>query len=187
MTTIQSNHGRKSKKKRKLNIGAIAVSIVFVFLIFFIPISISNGGYKGVMKSYCKAVTKQDYNLYKSVFPSFLTDNGLENLMIFAYDNGDNYMQNIYNGYVSKYGKNFKATCKVLDRTKLSKEELSQYSKDATSLCTDGSEVKIKKGYKLTVSMKYKGKTGNSTEELSVVVIKYNGDWYIYDGDIYFC
>ena len=96
MTTIQSNHGRKSKKKRKLNIGAIAVSIVFVFLIFFIPISISNGGYKGVMKSYCKAVTKQDYNLYKSVFPSFLTDNGLENLMIFAYDNGKIYMMGMF-------------------------------------------------------------------------------------------
>lgn len=187
MSAVQSNHDRSSKRKRKLNIGAIVISVVIIFLIFFIPISVSNGGYKGVMKSYCKAVTKQDYDLYKSVFPSFLTENGLEDLMIFAYDNGDNYMQNMYDSYVAKYGKNFKASCKVVNRTKLSKDELSEYSENATSLCTDGSEVKIKKGYNLTISMKYKGKNGNSTEELSVIVIKYNGDWYIYDGDIYFC
>ncbi|MCC8068616.1 MAG: hypothetical protein LIO71_02495 [Ruminococcus sp.] len=187
MSTIRLNHNKSSKKKRRLNVGAVVVSLVIIFLIFFIPISISNGGYKGVMKSYCRAITKQDYKLYKSVFPNFLTENGLESLMLFAYDTGDNYMQEMHNSYVDKYGKSFKASYKVIDRTKLSKDELAEYSEDATSLCTDGSEINIKKGYNLTVSMKYKGKSGSSTEELSVIVIKYDGKWYIYDSDIHFC
>jgi hypothetical protein len=106
--------------------------------------------------------------------------------MLFAYDTGEDYMQSIYEDYTEQYGEKFKLSCKVIDRTKLSKDELKEYSASATALCTDGSEIKIKKGYRLTVSMKYKGKNGSNTEELSIVVIKYKGDWYIYDGDIVF-
>jgi hypothetical protein len=139
------------------------------------------------MKDYCKSINKQDYELYKSTFPSFVTDNGLEDLVCFAYDSGQNYLESLYEGYTELYGKKTKLSCKVLDRTKLSKDELKEYSQDATAYCTDGSEIKLKKGYRLNVSLKYKGKTGSNTEELSVVVVKYNGSWYIYDGDIYYC
>lgn len=189
MSTTYSNTTKNSRrvKKKKLNVSAIILSLAVIFFAFFIPISISNSGYKGVMKDYCKSIVKQDYQLYKSVFPTFVTENGLESLMIFTYDNGENYMQDIYNSYVEKYGKKLKLSYKIIDRTKLSKEELTSYSNSATSLCTDGSEIKIKKGYKLNISMKYKGKNGDNTEEISVVVIKYDGQWYIYDGDIYFC
>jgi hypothetical protein len=106
--------------------------------------------------------------------------------MLFAYDTGDDYMQSLYDDYTEQYGEKFKLSCKVIDRTKLSKDELEEYSAGATALCTDGSEIKIKKGYRLTVSMKYKGKADSNTQELSIVVIKYKGNWYIYDGDIVF-
>jgi hypothetical protein len=96
-------------------------------------------------------------------------------------------MQNLYDSYTQQYGEKFKLSCKVIDRTKLSKDELAEYSQSATALCTDGSEVKIRKGYRLTIAMTYKGKADSETQELSVVVIKYGGKWYIYDGDIYFC
>lgn len=186
MSNTKNKRSTHNRKKR-LNFKVLIPSIILIFLVFFIPISISNSGYKGLMKNYCKSIVKQNYELYKSSFPSFVTENGLENLMIFTYDNGENYMQNIYDSYTETYGKNLKISYKIINRTKLSKEELSNYSESATALCTDGSEIKIKKGYRLNLSMKYKGKIGNTTKELSVVVIKYSGNWYIYDGDIFFC
>lgn len=191
-TTHNANNKNSRRiKKRKLNMRFIVPSVLVVFLILFIPISISNGGYKGLMKDYCKSINKQNYQLYKNSFPSFITENGLEDLMLFAYDSGENYIQSIYNDYTQQYGEKFKLSCKVIDRTKLSKDKLAQYSADSTSLCTDGSEIKIKKGYKLTISMKYKGKIDTNTQELSVIVIKYDGHWYIYDdsnnSDIHFC
>lgn len=179
-------HSKRSKKKR-VNVKATALTVLVLLLVVFVPSCTSNGGYKGLMKSYCRSIVKQDYELYKSSFPSFVTDNGLEDLMVFAYDSGDAYMQSIYDSYCEVYGKKLKLSYKVLDRTKLTKDELASYSESATALCTDGSEIKIKKGYRLTLSMKYKGKVGTTTKELSVVVIKYEGHWYIYDGDIYFC
>lgn len=177
----------KKKKSKRLNLRGMISLGVLVLLILIIPISISNSGYKTVMKDYCKSIVKQDYEKYKSVFPSVITENGLESLMLFAYDTGENFMQSKYNSYVEAYGKNVKISYKINDRTKLSKEELLQYSKSATALCTDGSEINFKKGYTLNVTMKYKGKTSSNEEDVSVIVVKLDGDWYIYDGGIYFC
>lgn len=177
----------KKKKRRKLNYRGIILCAILLLLIIIVPISSASNSYKAVMKTYCKSVVKRDYEKYKSVFPSFMVENGLESLVLFTYDTGENFMRTKYDSYVDIYGKSLSISYKINDRTKLSKEELSQYSKSASELCGESSGVNFKKGYTLNVTMKYKGKVSSSEEELSVVVVKYDGDWYIYDGDIYFC
>ncbi|MGN1411425.1 MAG: hypothetical protein ACI4WH_02800 [Oscillospiraceae bacterium] len=181
-----TNQARRKKKKR-LNHKGMVLCAILIILILIIPIANMSNSYKNVMKDYCKSIVKQDYQKYKSVFPAFVIENGLEDLMIFAYDTGENYMQTKYNSYVDAYGKNLKVSYKINDRTKLTKNELTQYSQSATAICTDGEEIEFKKGYNLNVTIKYKGKTSSNEEEVSVIVVKYDGDWYIYDGGIYFC
>lgn len=177
----------KRNKKKKLNYKGMILCAVVLLLILIIPIVNASNSYKTVMKTYCKSIMKQDYEKYKSTFPTFVAENGLEGLMLFAYDTGENFIQTKYNSYADTYGENLKVSYKINDRTKLSKDELSQYSKSANDLCKDGSKIDFKKGYTLNITMKYKGKITSNEEEVSVVVVKYNGNWYIYDGDIYFC
>jgi CRISPR/Cas system CMR-associated protein Cmr5 small subunit len=177
----------RRKKKKKLNYKGLILCAVLLFLVLIIPISSASNSYKSVMKTYCKSIVKQDYQKYKSAFPTFMVENGLEDLVLFTYDTTENFMETQYNSYTDVYGKGLKISYKINDRTKLSKEELAEYTKSANELSTDGESIKFKKGYTLNVTMKYKGKLTSSEEEISVVVVKCNGDWYIYGGDLYFC
>lgn len=181
------SRSRRTKKQLRLNIKYILILVVSLILIIVVSVSASNGGYKSLIKNYCKSIVSMDYEKYKSLFPPFYVDNGLEDLILFSYDTGDAYMQHLYDDYVEQYGEKVKLSSKITTRTKLSKDELTTYSQEATAVCTDGTEINLKKGYNLTVSIKYKGKSNTETKELSVVVVKYDGNWYIYSGDIYYC
>lgn len=164
-------------KEKAIGLAAVVVIVIAIICL------LSGGGYKKPIKNSVKAMStgkvtyalkampKQQAKYYKD------EDDELEAIEK-SIESQKEYME-------EEYGKNFKVSCKVLDKIKIDKDDLEDIDEDLgeefeeAEYVDDEKDVKVTKGYKVAVKYTYKGKEKKEVEYDTIRVYKVNGKWCI--------
>ena len=158
--------GAKDNKKTMILIGGIAAAVIIVLLLI---IALCSGGYKKPVKYYFTGMEKSSSKTYLKQFPSFMKED-LED----TYD--DEALEKMMDSFEKKYGDKIKITYKVLDKTKIEKDDLDDV-KDKLENKYDDEKIKVTDGYEVCVKATIKGSDEKDTSYTSFDVYKINGKW----------
>lgn len=161
-----------NKKKIAIIGGAIAAVIVVVFAL----ISIIGGGYKKPIKNYFTGLQKCNSKTYIKAFPEFMKDDLEE-----KYTNEK--LEDMKEDDEDKYGDKVKYSYKIIDKTKLTKDEIKD-SKKVLEKLYDDEKIKLTDGYKVCVKVTVKGSDKKTTSYETFVVYKLNGKWCIFSSSL---
>lgn len=164
----EANKPEKDNKKTMALVGGIAAAVIVVLIVIF---SIVGGAYKTPIKNYFNGMEKQNAKTYIKAFPSFMKED-LED----EYD--DDAMEKMMSYYEKKYGDHIKISYKVLDKTKLDKDELKDVKEDLEDKYDD-EKIKVTDGYEVCIKATIKGSDEKDIDYTSMKVYKINGKWCI--------
>ncbi|MBQ3408369.1 MAG: hypothetical protein IJH12_04095 [Clostridia bacterium] len=154
-----------NKKKIAIIGGIVAAVIVVIFLIA----AILGGGYKTPIKNYYTGLQKANSKTYLKAFPEFLRED-LEDTYT------DEKLEDKKESLEDTYGDKLKISYKVIDKTKLTKDEIKDAQKALKALYDD-EKIKVTAGYNVAVKVTKKGTDKKATEYTSFEIYKINGKW----------
>ncbi len=160
-------------KKKIAMIGGIVAAVVVAL---FVIISLISGGYKSPIKNYFNGLQKCNSKTYLKAFPEFMKDD-LEDKYT------DEYLEKKKDNAEDTYGDKVKYSYKVIDKTKLSKDELKDSKKALEKLYKD-EKINLKEGYQVCVKVTIKGSDKKATSYETFVVYKLNGKWVTFPSSL---
>lgn len=161
--------------KNKLIGAGIAVAVVII--IFFVVSNIISGfGYKGPIKNYYKAINKESGEIYLKTMPEFKIE-----YKDIDEDDATDDMEDLYDNYKDKVGKDPKLTYEILTKTSIPEKTLEGYEESYNETYEDelDDDCEIEEGYIVLIKVTAKG--SRETEEFYAThtVLNINGDWYL--------
>ena len=163
-----------NNKKKFAIIGAIVAAVIVVVVAL---IAILGGGYKKPLDNYFKGIQKTNAKTYLKAYPDFAKDK-LED----TYDN--DYLEKMVSGFEKKYGDKVKISYKVLDKTKIEKDDLKDVKESLEKKYKD-EKIKVTEGYEVAVKITVKGSDKKDVTYTSFNVYKINGKWSMLPGSSY--
>ncbi|MBP3707918.1 MAG: zinc ribbon domain-containing protein [Clostridia bacterium] len=160
----------KSNVKTIAIVGGIIVAAIIVIVVIF---SLIGGAYKTPIKNYFNGVQKTNAKTYLKAYPEFMREN-LED----TYD--EEFLEKRKESLEKTYGDNVKLSYKVVDKIKMTKDELDKV-KDELKEDYDDEKIKISSGYKVCVKLTVKGSDEKETNFMTLDVLKINGKWSVID------
>lgn len=160
----------KNNKKTIAIVGGIIVAAIIVLVVIF---SIIGGAYKTPIKNYFNGVQKSNAKTYLKAYPEFMRED-LED----TYD--EEFFEKRMESLEKSYGDKVKISYKVVDKIKMTKDELKE-SKEDLEKDYDDEKIKITDGYKVCVKLTIKGSDEKETNFMTLDVLKINGKWCIVD------
>ena len=161
-------------KKKIAIIGGIVAAVVVVL---FIIVSLIGGAYKSPIKNYFNGLQKCNSKTYLKAFPEFMRES-LED----KYD--DEYLEEKKENLEDTYGDKIKYSYKIIDKTKLTKDEIKD-SKKALEKLYEDEKIKLTAGYQVCVKVTIKGSEKKGTSYDTFYVYKINGKWVTIPSSIY--
>ncbi|MFA5658886.1 MAG: hypothetical protein WC900_06340, partial [Oscillospiraceae bacterium] len=89
----------------------------------------------------------------------------------------DNYLEELYDALDEEFG-DVKLSYKIVDKDELDEDDLDDFKDEIKDIFSE--RVKIKSGYELEVEFTVKGDDDDDTIDADVVVLKIDGDWFVY-------
>lgn len=153
-------------KKKIAMIGGIVAAVVVVL---FVLISLISGGYKSPIKNYFNGLQKCNSKTYLKAFPEFMKDD-LEDKYT------DEYLEDRKESMEDTYGDKVKYSYKIVDKTKMTKDEIKDAKKALEKMYKD-EKINLKEGYQVCVKVTVKGSDKKATSYTTFEVYKLNGKW----------
>lgn len=160
------NATEKDNKKTIAIVGIIASAVIVLLIAIF---SIVSNAYKAPIKNYFNGMQKQNSKIYVKAYPDFMKDK-----MSDKYD--DDYMEKMMKSYEKKYGDKIKISFKVLDKTKIDKDDLKDVKESLDNKYSD-EKIKVTDGYEVCVKATIKGSDDKDVDYTTMKVYKINGKW----------
>lgn len=145
-------------------VGIIAGIAAIVVIIIAIIASIAGNGWKAPLKNYVKGMNKCDSDAYLSAYPDFL-----------EMKTSDSDLKDQKKNDEKEYGDNVKYSIKFLKKEKIDKDELKDVQEYIEKKYDK--KVTVKKGYKVKVEAKTKGKEDYDYGTSTRYVYKIDGKW----------
>ena len=177
MADIMENVAGKLKISKdlltKICIGVVAVIAVLCVL----KVVGGGGGYVKPFKAYAKAISKNDAKKYTKTMSDDMLKyieekKGVDDIEDYYSDSIDNTVD----AYEKEYGDDIKVTYKLVDKIKLTKDELEDLN-DAFDDDKDWDFGEIKKGYQLVFKVTVKGDDEKTSYLRTAEVVKVKGKW----------
>ena len=172
-TSTNSSPIDEAEKKSNKNVAIIGGVVVVAIIVIIIVFALISGAYKSPIKNYFNGMQKASSKTYLKAFPSFMQDE-LEK----SYD--DDRMEEMMESYEKKYGDKVKITYKILDKTKLEKDELDDVKDDLKDEYED-EKIKVTKGYEVCIKATIKGSDEEEVDYTSLKIYNINGKWCLID------
>lgn len=156
--------------------AAVAVIIAIMILVFNL---LFMGDYKDPVDNMIKAVEKCDgKSLYKAM-PEFMIEYQYDDTKRKdIYNDLENTLKYIITEIEFEYGdKDIDISYKITDKEKIKKSELKELEKSIDDQYDE--DVKISKGYELTLNVTFEGNKNKGNEEKRISVYKIDGEWCI--------
>lgn len=153
--------------------GAVAAVIV----LFFIVSSIVSGfGYKGPIKKYIAAINKEDGKKYMKAIPEFVSEAADKDE-----DDWEEYLGDLKDFF--DVGKDPKLSYDIVDKIEISEDDLEKYEDSINEDYKDelDDDVEVSAGYEVLLKMTVKGSKRSKKDFSNIVVLKIDGDWYLWD------
>ena len=160
----------KNNVKTIAIVGGIAVVVIIVLIVIF---SLFSGAYKSPIKNYFAGVQKTNTKTYLKAYPEFMRDD-LEDTY------SEEFLEKRMESLEKKYGDKVKLPYKVVDKIRMTEDELKDI-KDDLDEKYDDEKIKITSGYKVCVKLKVKGSDEEETNFMPLEVLKINGKWCMID------
>ena len=161
--------GKEPVGDNKKKIAIIGGIVAAVAVVIFLLISLIGGAYKNPIKNYFNGLQKCNAKTYIKAFPEFMKDDLEE-----SYTNES--LEDRKEKLEDKYGDKVKYSYKIIDKTKLTKDELKDSKKALEKLYKD-EKIKLTDGYQVCVKVTIKGADKKETSYETFVVYKLNGKW----------
>lgn len=161
---VKANPTTSNKSDLIKKVGIIGGIVAAVAIIVAIIVSIVSSGWKKPLKNYVQGMNKCDSEKYLAAYPDFLkmktTDSDLKDMKKNA---------------EKEYGDNVKYSYKILKKEKIKKDELKDVEEYISKKYDE--KVKVKKGYKVKIEAKTKGKEDYDYATSTRYVYKIDGKW----------
>ncbi len=159
----------------RIAVPAVAALIVLVIIICAIA---ANSGAKGAAKKYFKAIQKQNVEDYIELMPanSKLYYASEEDL----YDDVEDSLATTMDYLETEYGKNVKFKIKNIEKDELTNKRFKLIT-SAYSVNDTLKAIEIEKAYEVEFELSVKGKDDDDKSDASLVLIKEDGDWKVYE------
>lgn len=167
---VNTEKVEKNNVKTIAIVGGIIVAAIIVIVVIF---SLISGAYKTPIKNYFNGVQKTNAKTYLKAYPEFMRED-LED----KYD--EDFLEKRIESLEKTYGDNVKLSYKVVDKIKMTKDELDEY-KDDLKKDYDDEKIKVSAGYKVCIKLTVKGSDEKETNFMTLEVLKVNGKWSIID------
>lgn len=170
------NASANTEKVEKNNVKTIAIVggiIVAAIIVIIVIFSLISGAYKTPIKNYFNGMQKTNAKTYMKAFPEFMKED-LED----KYD--DEYLEDRMESLEKAYGDKIKLSYKVVDKVKMTKDELDD-EKESLEKKYDDEKIKVTSGYKVCVKLTIKGSDEKETNFMTLNVLKVNGKWCVID------
>ncbi len=171
---------KKPVNKKLLMIGGIVLGLIII-LIVVLSVALS-GSYEDPLDNYVKVLQKGDGKAYKAS-----TSNSIVGTTLFSSDLGDysdlyysEEAQELREEFIDDFGPDAKVSYKVISKKEISSSQINMLNA-LTNLLDEN--IKVSKGYTLTVAFTYSGSLKQKTDTVDIDVIKINGDWVFSDDD----
>ncbi len=164
-----------AQNKNKL-IGA-GIAIAAIIIIFTIASSIISGwGYKGPIKNYYKAITKESGKAYLKTVPEFIIEH-----QDIEEDDADDDMEEMLEYYESMVGKNPKISYEILTKTEIPEKKLESYAKGFNEAYEEelDDECEVEEGYVVLLKLSVSGSREKVEYYVTHTVLNIDGDWYL--------
>lgn len=176
----------ESKKKSLTNLIIAGGGIVVILLLVLIISTVAGGRYKKPVKDFFKGMNKADSErVVNAMFTEDMLDDADEDIDD-MYDEFDDSLDDMLDGLEDEFGDDIKIKFSVDEKKSIKDKKLETYE-DFYDDYLDA-DVKIKKGYKLSLTVKIEGdEDDDENDDIEVVVVKIKGEgWKIYpfDGDL---
>ena len=161
---VKANPTTSNKSELIKKVGIIGGIVAAVAIIVAIIVSLASGGWKKPIKNYVEGMNKCDSDKYLAAYPDFL-----------EMKTSDSDLKDMKKNSEKEYGDNVKYSYKILKKEKITKDELKdveEYIKNKYD-----KSVKVKKGFKVKVEYKMKGKDDFDYQTTNVYVYKIDGKW----------
>jgi len=165
----------KIMKIARIAVPAAAALLVLVIIICAIA---ANSGAKGAAKKYFKAIQKQNVEDYIELMPSnsklyYANEQDL-------YDDVEDNLATTLDYLETEYGKNIKFKLKNIEKDELTNKKFKLIT-SAYSVNDTLRAIEISKAYEVDFELAVKGKDDDDENDVSLVLIKENGDWKVYE------
>ena len=164
-----------AQNKNKL-IGA-GIAVIAVIIIFSVASSIISGwGYKGPIKNYYKAISKESGKTYLKTMPEFIIEhNDIEE------DDADDDMERLLDEYQDMVGKDPSISYEILAKTAIPEKTLEGYEESYNEKYEEelDDDCEIEEGYVVLIKVTAKGSRDTKEFYTTHKVINVNGDWYL--------
>lgn len=178
METIKSLSSRPDFTK----IVGIAVVAVAALIILIILISILGGAWKKPVKNMFKGMRDCDAEKLIEVTDEYRLDKFEDSYKGSdkSYDETlEKRLEDTMDQLEDELGKDVKISYDITDKDKLSDRDLDDI-KDILKKSYDAKGVKVTKGYELDIEYTAKGKKDDDDDDGKIVVVKIDGDWYLW-------
>ena len=174
-TTASTNSSTidEAEKKSNKNVAIIGGIVVVAIIVIIIVFALISGAYKSPINNYFNGMQKASSKTYLKAFPSFMRDD-------IEKDYDDDTMDEMMESFEKKYGDKVKISYKILDKTKLEKEDLNDVRDDLEDDYED-EKIKVTEGYEVCVKTTIKGSDEKDVDYTTLKVYKINGKWCIID------
>ncbi len=162
-----------------IGIGAVVVVAIIVIVILFNLIKgIFGASYTKPIDNMFKGIEKQSWKTFSS---ALLPEEAeyIEDYMGYGYDNMDDFLKEMYDGFEDEYGKNIKISYKITDTEKLDNGDMKDLEEDFDANYDE--KIDIKEAYQLEVEATIRGNDDSSTDSSDMIVVKVGSNWYMYD------
>lgn len=151
----------KTQNKNSM-LGAFIAIIAGVVIILVLLINSFSGGYEKPVDQFFKGLEKCSVSTMAKSFPEYVSDSLKDSTE-------DEDLESLISLLEIGYGKNFKISYDIKDKTALKKDEIKALEKS--------SDIKIEKAYKLDVEIEFKGKKNKqkATKQFTSAKIKGEG------------
>jgi len=171
---------KPANKKLLMMLGIIFGLVVILIIVLSVALS---GGYEDPLDNYVKVLEKGDAKAYKESMAADKMGNITEAIYGSALgEYGDLYYaeeaQDLREDFIDDFGPDAKVKYKVLSKKEIPESQINMFNAGASLLDSD---IKVSKGYTLTVAFTYAGSLDKDIDTVDIEVIKINGDWVFAD------
>lgn len=157
-----------------------AIALVAIILVIVLISSLAGSGYKRAAKNYINGTLKGKYSAYEKMYPKEVWDYMEENVSEDILD--EDYFEDNYEDMIDyleeEYGKDIKISYKITDKDKLDEDDLKDL-RDSLKDTYDMAKKDVTAAYELELEVTVKGDDDEDTNDMDIVVYKYDGKWYV--------
>ena len=182
-TKFDINELVKKITGHKYFIPAVA-GVAAVLVIILAASALGGGGMTKPVNNFFNGMMDADIDKFMSAFPEEVQeyfDDYYNDLEEYLEDNFDDFIDDLED----EFGKNVKIKIKVADKKELNKSKTSDL-KEVLKNRYDIAKKDVTEAWELECEITISGKDDSDTEDLDVVVFKYDGKWYLDPSLFYF-